>query len=127
MENIWVECIRRKYRWNYKGWICVEDLFDLSLTDLDNIYRNLKKELEDLGGESLIIDKNTPIKMELDNKVNIVKEIFSIKQKELDERRKKIENLEEKQKIMKIIEGKQNKELEDKSIDELNELLDKLE
>ena len=127
MDELWIECIKHKYRWNYRGLINVEDLFDLTLKELDGIYRKLKKEFEDLGGDSLIDDEDTPFKKELENKLSILKFVFKIKQDEIDERRRKIENLEEKQKIMRIIEDKQNKELSDKSIEELNELLDKLD
>jgi uncharacterized protein YfkK (UPF0435 family) len=43
MNDIWIECIRNKYRFEFRGLISAEDLFDLKLEDLDVIYKGLKK------------------------------------------------------------------------------------
>ena len=48
MTNIWVECLKNKFRFEFKGLISTEDLFDLTLADLDAIYKSLKKEESDL-------------------------------------------------------------------------------
>ena len=53
MTDIWIECLKNKYRFEFKGLINVEDLFDLKLEDLDLIYRELKKNEADLQGDSL--------------------------------------------------------------------------
>ncbi|WP_295621347.1 hypothetical protein [uncultured Methanobrevibacter sp.] len=53
MDNIWIEALKKKYRFEFKGLINLEDLFDLRLVDLDYIYKNLKRDENDLQVESL--------------------------------------------------------------------------
>ena len=48
--NIFERAVREKTRFAFKGSIGVEELWDLSLTNLDTIYGNLETELEGLLG-----------------------------------------------------------------------------
>ena len=41
MENKFEIAIRNKYRFPYKGMITIEDLWDLSVTQLDGIFKTL--------------------------------------------------------------------------------------
>ena len=65
MTNIWVECLKNKFRFEFKGLISTEDLFDLTLADLDAIYKSLKKEESDLQGDSLLGNDENPKPAEL--------------------------------------------------------------
>ena len=62
----------------------------------------------------------------LQNKIDLVKYIVQYKLDKIDSARVAKENAEKKQKIMEIIEKKQNASLEEKSVDELLALLDDL-
>lgn len=126
MTNIWLEALRKSFRFEYKGLITTEDLFDLDMAELDNIYQKLSKELRDIDGDSLLDDKKTEAVEWLTLKMNVVKGVFDIKKAEAEALRQKIANLEEKQKIMRIISEKEDAELADLSIDELKEKLNKL-
>lgn len=46
--------IRNKYRFPFKGWISTEDLWDLSVQNLDSIFKTLNKEFKTTGEESLL-------------------------------------------------------------------------
>lgn len=127
MKDIWIECIRNKYRFEFKGLISAEDLFDLKLEDLDVIYKGLKKEEQDLHGDSLLGNDENPAKREVEAKIDIVKSIFAIKKVEMEEARKALANKAQKAKILAIIENKQDQELSEKSIEELRKIYDSLE
>lgn len=127
MTNIWLEAIRQKLRFSFTGIISVEDLFDLKLSNLDSIYQQLTKELQDISGKSLLYDGNKEEVEVLQLKIDIVKNVFEIKQAEAKALEDKIANLQERQKIMRIINEKEDAELSDLSIDELKDKLKELE
>ena len=122
MTDIWSEALKNKFRFEYKGLISLEDLFDLNIKDLDAIYRNLKKEENDLQGDSLLASEENPKVHEVNVKIKIVKEIFDMKQAEIAKAEKALANKAQKDKILAIIEDKENQELSEKSIDELREI-----
>ena len=126
MKNIWIESLKNKYRFEFKGLINIEDLFDLKLEDLDTIYRNLKKQEQELEGDSLLETKDNPAKAEIETKILVVKEIFNMKQAEIEANKRALANKAQKAKILAIIENKQDQELSEKSIEELKEIYDNL-
>ncbi|MBR6023643.1 MAG: hypothetical protein IK044_01600 [Methanobrevibacter sp.] len=126
MTNIWIESLKNKYRFEFKGLINIEDLFDLKLEDLDTIYRNLKKQEQELEGDSLLETKDNPAKAEIETKILVVKEIFNMKQVEIEANKRALANKAQKAKILAIIENKQDQELSEKSIEELKEIYDNL-
>ena len=123
--NLFETATRNKYRYNYKGLISVEDLWDLSLEKLDAIFKELNSKLKEEKEESLL-DTKTKEKEKLENKVKIIKYIVETKQKEKRKREKQKENKAKRQRIMKIIREKKDKQLENKNVDELEEMLDDL-
>ena len=126
MDNMWIEALKNKYRFEYKGLINVEDLFDLKLQDLDYIYKNLKKDENDLQVDSLLDANKNPLKKEIENKINIVKAIFDMKEAEIESAKIAMANKAQRDKILAIIENKQDQELSEKSIDELRKIYDSL-
>jgi hypothetical protein len=127
MTNIWIDGLKNKFRFEFKGLISVEDLFDLTLADLDLIYKNLKKEEKDLQGDSLLGNDENPKVREVEVKIEIVKAIFEMKKAEIARAEKALANKAQKDKILAIIEDKENQELSEKSIDELREIYLNLE
>lgn len=127
MDNMWIEALKNKYRFEFKGLINVEDLFDLKLEDLDYIYKNLKRDENDLQVDSLLDANKNPLKGELDCKINIVKSIFQMKVAEIEKTKIAMANKAQKEKILAIIENKQDQELSEKSIEELRKIYDDLD
>ncbi len=125
--NAWIECLKNKYRFEFKGLIGVEDLFDLKLEDLDLIYRNLKNEEKDLQGDSLLDTAKNPKVGEIQVKIDVVKAVFDIKQTDIKNAEQALANKAQKEKILAIIEDKENQELSEKSIEELKEIYSNLE
>ena len=121
-QNIYKYAAKNELRFFYRGVISVEDLFDLSVEDLDSIYKNLKREQRDTNEESLI-DSKTPADKDLEIKIAIVTDIVKDKLEAAEKAKKAVEKKERRQKILSIIDAKQNEALQEKSIDELKQLL----
>jgi len=117
---------REKYRFPYKGQIGVEDLWDLSVGELDKIYKALNREAKQINEESLLAAKSKEDKV-LDNKINIIRHIVSVKLDEIANAKAAHERTEQKQKIMAILANKQDEELRGKSADELKAMLAELD
>lgn len=123
--NIFEYATRNKLRFPFKGLISTEDLFDLSLANLDSIYKTLNKEAKQSEEESLLTTK-TSIDTELEIQIAIIKHIVSVKLKEQEAREKEAEKKAQKQKIMSIIATKEDEALQNSSVDDLKKMLDEL-
>lgn len=124
--NIFEYAVRNKVRFPFKGMISVEDLWDLSLTNLDSIYKTLNKQVKQSEEESLLITK-TSVDTELEAQIAIVKHIVSIKLEEQEAREKAAAKKAQKQKIMSIIATKEDEELQNSSVDDLRKMLEELD
>lgn len=125
VENIFEYATRNKLRFSFKGSISVEDLWDLSVTDLDKIFKALNAQVK-LSQEESLLSKKSKKDEVLSVQIDIVKHIVSVKIAEADARRCEAENAAKRQKIMQIIEEKKDEKLQNSSIEELNKMLDEL-
>lgn len=125
VENIFEYAVRNKVRFPFKGMISVEDLWDLSLTNLDSIYKTLNKQVKQSEEESLLSTKAS-VDTELEVQIAIVKHIVSVKLAEKEAAEKASAKKAQKQKIMSIIATKQDEALQNSSIDDLQKMLDEL-
>ncbi|WP_405276539.1 hypothetical protein [Methanobrevibacter sp.] len=128
---MWIEALSKKVRFEFKGLISIEDLFDLSLKDLDEIYRKLKKEMDEYkqySADSLLDkdDEKDETYEELQLKIDIVTAVFDYIKKQQDELQRKIDLQNQRDKILGLIADKENEELSNKSISELKEILNNL-
>ena len=117
---------RKKLRFSFKGWVSVEELWDLSVEDLDSIFKALNSQLKEINEESLLKTKTKENK-ELDTKIEIIKYIVKVKLEEEDLRLKAKERREKKQRIMEIMAAKQDETLQNMSMEELERMLDELD
>jgi len=124
-EQMFEVAVRSKFRFPFRGLIVTEDLWDLSITELDSIFKTLNSQLKQVKEESLLNTKTKEDK-ELDTKIEIVKYIFNTKIEEENARLKAKENKEKKQKILEIIANKQDESLQNKSEEELMKMLNDL-
>jgi len=105
--------------------ISVEDLWDLSLENLDAIFKSLNSQVKESKEDSLLKVKSEANET-LDTMIEIVKHIVSVKLAENEARAKIREKREQKQKILSILSEKQDEELHNKSVEELSAMLDTL-
>lgn len=123
--NLFEIATRRKYRFaTNKGSLSVEDLWDLSSTQLDATYRAMTKELREQGGESLMQKDND--NTVLADKIEIIKHIFLVKQEEIAARRAAEENRNKRQRIMEILDQKRDASLQNMSEEDLQKMLNDL-
>lgn len=126
MGNIFEYATRNKLRFPFKGSISVEDLWDLSETDLDKVYKALKAQEKHLKEDSLL-SRKTKEEEVLDIQIEIVKHIVVVKLAEKEARKRAAENKEKKQKILAIMAARDDKALENASDEELKRMLEELE
>lgn len=125
MENMFEYATRNKVRFPFKGQISVEDLWDLRADDLDTVFKTLNRQVKQSKEESLLTTK-TAEDTALDIQIAIVKHIFDIKTQEANARLLDKERKAQKQKIMAILANKQEQELQNKSVDELQKMLEEI-
>ena len=112
---------KEKYRFPFKGNIAVEDLFDLTTSQLDTVYKELKSQVKD-SSDSLLKEASKEDE-ELKNKIEIVKEIFKDKVKEKELKELALVEKQRKERIKELIAQKKDQDLADKSIEELEAML----
>jgi len=122
MEKNFEYAVRNKLRISFKGQLGVEDLWDLSTTDLNTLYSNLRRMQKNTEEESLI----SPVKVnkDLDVSIELVKYIFQVKMDEQNVRRLKKQADEKRKRIRQIIAEKEDNQLASASIEELQKMLD---
>lgn len=125
-QNIFELAARNKFRYHFKGEITTEDLFDLSVSDLDTIYKNLKNEQKKADEDSLLHTRSSEDTI-CATKIEIVKYIFEQKQAEKAAQKAKAEKKLQRQKIMQALYEKQESEMKNKSSEELMEMLKELD
>lgn len=125
MSNVFAQATRQKLRISTtSGLLSVEQLWDLSLNKLSTLIKNAKAKLQTgVDSELDFLDETKTVDKEAELTFNVLKEIYIIKKSEIDaekiETQRKINN----EKIMNLIYQKQEKELGEKSIEELKGLL----
>ena len=120
--NIFKNATKKKYRFNFRGVCTVEDLWDLSVENLDMIYKSLKKQQKENDGESLLTTVTKEDKA-LAEKIEIVKEIVVDKLAAAEKARNAAKKRAENQRILEIIANKKDETLKEKSIEELQAML----
>lgn len=112
---------KEKYRFPFRGNISVEDLFDLTTSQLDVVYKELKSQVKE-SSDSLLKEVSTEDK-ELKNKIEIVKTIFEDKKTEAAQKEQVLAEKQRKERIKELIAQKKDQDLVDKSIEELEAML----
>lgn len=125
-KNMFEVATRTKMRFPFKGMISVEDLWDLSVQNLDKVFKALNSQRKEAQEESLLNVKSSEDEV-LDTQIAIVKYIVGVKLEEQAARVKAAENKEKKQKIMALMAKKDDEAMENMSREELQKLLDELE
>ena len=121
------KALRMKLRFaTTKGKLTTEDLFDLNLTDLNNIAIALDKKLSETPRKSFISDI-TPDTEEDELRFNIVKDVINTKLIERNNAQAAKAKAVEKAQLLEIIHRKKNQAMENMSIDELEAKLASLE
>lgn len=120
------KCARFKVRFPFRGAVSAEDLWDLSLANLDSVYKELRTKQKASEEDSLLGTKSTANEL-VGLQVDVVKHIVAVKQAEAEARRNASEKAAQKQKIAEIIADKKDEALKSMSVEDLQKHLESLQ
>lgn len=107
-----------------KGLLSVEQVWDLSLTALNEMAKSLSRQVKAAEtDEEDFIGTKSNVDSELQLRFDVVKHIIGVKLKERDDSREAAERKANNQVILELIQRKKQQELESKSVEELEALL----
>lgn len=121
--NIFELGTRKKLRFPFRGASTIEDLWDLSQEELDSIYVKLKESKKEAG---LMDTKDSSENDEIELKMSIVKEVFQVKQEEIEDRKNAMIKEQARQEILEALRAKDSEELKGMSREELEKKLQEL-
>lgn len=112
-----------------KGMLSVEQLWDLSKEDIGELAKSIRKRINDQKGvtgdsELDFLKPSAQTEESIDELTfRILKDIYLTKQEEEDKAHRRAKARENNRKILELIAKKQDQELESKSIEELEKML----
>lgn len=124
-NELFINATRNNYQFPFRGMINVIDLWDLSITNLDSVFKTLNAEAKKSEEESLLNTKSKEDE-EISNKIEIVKYIVSVKLDEKKKREDAKKNAEMRQRLLEIKAKRQDAALENMSDEDLDKALAKL-
>lgn len=116
---------RNRLRFNYKGQLTVEDLWQLPLSQLNEVAKGLNRQIKEEVEESFIEEKTSASK-HLEVAFDIVKHIIGIKMDEKKAVKDASDRKAQREVILEILRKKQQSNLEDMSSEDLEKKLAKL-
>ena len=117
---------RKKLRFAYRGICTVEDLWDLPVEALDTIYKGMNAQVK-MAQEESLLDARSKESETLELGVEIVKYVVGIKLTEQEARKDAALRYARKQKLMEVLDGKQDAALQDLSEEELQAMIGELD
>ena len=124
-NELCIDATRANYQFPFRGMINVIDLWDLSLTNLDSVFKTLNAEVKKSEEESLLNTKSKEDE-EISNKIEIVKYIVGVKLDEKKKREDAKKNAEMRQRLLEIKAKRQDAALENMSDEDLDKALAEL-
>ena len=112
-----------------RGMLSVEQLWDLSKEDIGELAKSIRKRINDQKGvtgdsEQDFLKPSAQTEETIDELTfRILKDIYQTKQAEEDKAHRRAAARENNRKILELIAKKQDQELENKSIEELEKML----
>jgi hypothetical protein len=121
---IFEKASRLALRFVFRGTIGVEDVWNLTLSELDSIYKELKKKQKD-STEGLLQRKNTEDEKN-DLRLQIVEHIFNVKKAELEVAKQAQDRKMQREKILNVIATKKDADLHNRSLEDLQKMVDEM-
>lgn len=126
MADLFFNAVKGKYRFpSERGFLTVEQLFDVDLKTLDKIYGTLCEQKDAKPKKSLLSPREVG-DVELDEKIDIVTRVYNYKNALIESRRAAAEKSRDKQKLLDILAKKREEALENLSEEELLKKLQEL-
>lgn len=116
---------RLKLRFEYRGLLTVEDLWDLPLEVLDTLFKGYNARAKTAKQESLLDVKSQEDEI-LDLKIEIIRHVVSVKLQEREARKEAVERKARKEKLLTILAEKQDSALYELDPAKLEEMIAEL-
>lgn len=117
------KAVRAKYRFPFaRGQASVEDLWDLTLPELDSIFKTLNRQVKAATEETLLTTKSAADD-EILAKIEIVKYIVATLQAEAEFKAAAKKRSESKQELLELLNRKEHQAKENLSVDEIKALI----
>lgn len=123
---------RNKYRFpSLRGELTAEQLWDLPLQsktgfDLDNVAREINRNVKAQAEESFVNTTANPAKGQLEDKLAIVVHVINVKQAENETARNAAARTAERQRLLEILHVRTQEDLMKKSPEEIQAMIDAL-
>lgn len=116
--NIYQYAAKHKLRFPFRGNIATENLYELSVEDLDTVYGKLKAE-EKASDKVESLLHETKVDKDLEVKVEIVKDIMREKLEAVERAKKALAKKEERQRLLEALAKKDAEALNTASREEI--------
>lgn len=117
---------RLKLRFDYRGQIATEDLWDLPLETLDTLFKGYNARATTAKQESLLETKSQEDEI-LDLRIEIIRHIVTVKLAEREARKEAVARKAQKEKLLTILAEKQDSALYELDPAKLQEMIAELE
>lgn len=125
--NIFEQAVKAKLRFSTdRGLLTTEQLYDLSLTNLDKVARGVNSELKSLTEESFVDLRPDPRKTELELQLEILKHVIKDKLEEKDKAEQQVQRANKRRILLEALESKENEELQSMSKEDILKQLESL-
>lgn len=99
--------------------LSAEDLFDLSLRDLDEVAKGINRQIKAEKEESFLSQNKNAARKDLDLKLEIVKHVIDVKETEAAERLAQKAKADERQKLINALAEAEQREQQSKTPEQL--------
>ena len=124
--ELFIEATKKNYQFPFRGMINIIDLWELSVQNLDLVFKSLNADCKKSEEESLL-SAQTKESEELSEKIEIVKYIVNEKLAEKKAKEDAKKNREMKQRLLEIKAKRQDAALEGLSDAELDKMIQAME
>lgn len=110
-----------------KGSLSVEDLWDLSLRDLDSMAKSVNKLLREEDEESFIPGTSSKSATHNSLRLDLLKHIIGVKVQEQETRKNRAKAMDDLHRLKELASVKQNEQLASQSLEEILKKIQELE
>lgn len=127
MEKIFLNALIKRYRFESpRGLLTSEELFLLTQTELDKMYRDLKLGLKDKEDGLLKNEESDSVQEQLKEQLSIIEFVFNYKEKKAAEEKEKKATAARKEHLLNILAKKKEESDENLSEEEITKLIKEL-
>ena len=123
--SIFEKASRQKLRFDYRGPCSVEDLWDIPLSALNNMFQSLNL-LARTESESLLIPEKNSEGEDLTLQIEIIRHVVATRLQERDEAESEKTRADRKQQLLGILAEKQDDSLREMPVEDLKKLIGEL-